>query len=78
MSNRTSVIQEIKREQTMRRKVWKMSGGFFTNIKERTQYDNLQMAHDVLSVMTDGEFERYKQLVARKQSAENHNDKKLF
>lgn len=79
MSNRKSVIQEIQREQSMRKKVYKQSGGYFINIKEQTQYDNLQLASDILSVMTDGEFERYKQLVARKQGAqENQGNKELF
>ena len=73
MSNRKAVIAEINREQSMRKKVYKKAGGFFISIKEQQQYDNLQLAADVLDVMTDGEFERFKQLVARKQSANSNS-----
>lgn len=77
--NRTDILQELDREITIRRKVWRgynaESGHVFYDTKHQKQYDRIVFAGDILEVMTDKEFqvlveriERKKQLQSSQQS----------
>lgn len=59
---RTQVIQELEREQTMRRKVWKSVKKYddyqFTDLKQQEAYSRIDFLLHVLHNIPDAEFEK--------------------
>jgi len=68
---KNKVLREIRREQAMRKRVYKTAfdktkGSIFINDNEAMQYKDIQLAHEIIEAMTPREFAKLKKRIADK------------